>query len=120
MKQKMKAVLAILMLLTLVSSVHASAPQSESVKETALKFADAHAALTEDIAESLWEYAEVGLNEYKSYVKVRDVLVDAGFAVHQAAGNPTALVASWGSVRQYWASEDIDALPDVATVVAIT
>ena len=45
---------------------------SESVKETP-QVADAHAALTEDIAESLWEYAEVGLNEYKSYVKVRDV-----------------------------------------------
>lgn len=115
MKQKMKAVLAILMLLTLVSSVHASAPQSESVKETALKFADAHAALTEDIAESLWEYAEVGLNEYKSYVKVRDVLVDAGFAVHQApAGIPTALVASWGSGPPVLGIyEDIDALPDI-------
>jgi aminobenzoyl-glutamate utilization protein B len=115
MVSKIRIALVTLMLLALVSSVHASAPEIEMVKETALGFADAYAALTEDIAETLWEYAEVGLDEYKSYVKVRDVLMDAGFSIHQsAAGIPTALVATWGSGSPVLGIyEDIDALPDI-------
>ena len=115
MVSKMKVAIFLLMLVVLVPAVHASVPQIEVVKESALGFAEAKADLTEDIAKSLWEYAEIGLDEYKSYVKVRDVLAEAGFEIHQAAaGIPTCLVATWGSGSPVLGIyEDIDALPGI-------
>ncbi|NLJ23851.1 MAG: amidohydrolase [Firmicutes bacterium] len=115
MIKKMKVALLILTLLVSVPTVYASALDIATVKTSALEFAEANAKLTEDIAASLWEYAEVGLDEYKSYVKVRDVLADAGFAITQSAADiPTALVATWGSGDPVLGIyEDIDALPGI-------
>ncbi|MDD2200951.1 MAG: amidohydrolase [Firmicutes bacterium] len=82
---------------------------------TAIKFAEDHAGLTEDIARTLWEYAEVGLGEYKSYVKARSVLAEAGFKITDSAADiPTCLVAQWGSGEPVIGIyEDTDALPGV-------
>ncbi|MEA4882397.1 MAG: amidohydrolase [Clostridia bacterium] len=84
-------------------------------KATAAQYAAAHAGLTTDIAKSLWDYAEIGLAEYKSYIKVHQVLADAGFSIVQSvAGVPTALVAAWGSGAPVLGIyEDIDALPGI-------
>ena len=93
----------------------AAAFDIEAIKAAAMQFAEDNSALTIDIAQALWNYAEIGLNEYKSYVLVRDVLKNAGFEVVQsAAGVPTAIVAKWGSGETVLGIyEDYDALPDV-------
>ena len=108
-------VIGLVMLLTLVPSVQAVATSIEAVKEDAVAFAEANGDLTVDIAKSLWDYAEVGLDEYKSYVKIRDVLAEHGFAVHQSVADiPTALVATWGQGAPVLGIyEDIDALPGI-------
>lgn len=86
-----------------------------TVKAAAVQFAEDNAALVEDIASALWNYNEVGLAEYKSYVKVRDILAAAGFEITEsAAGIPTALVAKWGSGQPVLGIyEDMDSLPGV-------
>jgi aminobenzoyl-glutamate utilization protein B len=74
-------------------------------------------ALTIDMAAKLGGYNEAGLAEYKSYVAVTDVLMEAGFKVdHSAADIPTALVASYGSGKPVIGIyEDYDALPNVGS-----
>ncbi|OPZ50344.1 MAG: p-aminobenzoyl-glutamate hydrolase subunit B [Firmicutes bacterium ADurb.BinA052] len=115
-------VACLLCMTILASSVTAGAATSgavtavaSSAKASAIKFAEDNAGITVDIAKSLWEYAEIGLAEYKSYVKARDVLAGAGFVIKQsAAGIPTCLVATWGSGQPVLGIyEDIDALPGV-------
>ena len=93
----------------------AIATVSASAKATAIQFAEDNKDLTVDIAKSLWEYEEIGLDEYKSYVKARDVLAGAGFAIKQSAADiPTCLVATWGLGQPVLGIyEDIDALPGV-------
>jgi aminobenzoyl-glutamate utilization protein B len=48
------------------------------------------------IADAIWSYAELGLEEYKSSKLLADTLESAGFRVERGvAGMPTAFVASW-------------------------
>ncbi|NLE95704.1 MAG: amidohydrolase, partial [Dehalococcoidia bacterium] len=114
--------LAAIVVVLLVGTTIVSAASTEiaaydgaAVKAKAIQLVEEKAALIEDIASALWGYKEVGLAEYKSYVKVRDILVAAGFEVTQsAAGVPTALVAKWGSGKPVLGIyEDMDALPGV-------
>ena len=48
------------------------------------------------IADALWSYAELGLEEYRSSKVLADVLEAAGFRVDRGvAGMPTSFVATW-------------------------
>ena len=48
------------------------------------------------IADAIWGYAELGLEEYKSSKLLADVLETAGFKVDRGvAGMPTSFVATW-------------------------
>lgn len=112
------AVLAMLLIGTAgaaASATESVAYDAVAVKAMAVQLVEGNAALVEDIASALWNYKEVGLAEYKSYVKVRDILAAAGFEIIQsAAGVPTALVAKWGSGKPVLGIyEDMDALPGV-------
>jgi len=50
------------------------------------------------IADSIWSYAELGLQEFKSSKLLADTLEQAGFKVERGlAGMPTCFVASYGS-----------------------
>ncbi|UCC40206.1 MAG: amidohydrolase [Candidatus Aminicenantes bacterium] len=50
------------------------------------------------ISDSIWSYAELGLQEYKSSKLLADTLEEAGFNVERGlAGMPTCFVASYGS-----------------------
>ena len=42
----------------------AAAFDIEAIKAAAMQFAEDNSALTIDIAQALWNYAEIGLNEY--------------------------------------------------------
>ncbi|OQB48638.1 MAG: p-aminobenzoyl-glutamate hydrolase subunit B [Firmicutes bacterium ADurb.Bin153] len=84
-------------------------------QEYAVKLAEQNKALTVDIASALGAFDEVGLAEYKSYVKVTEILMAAGFKVDQSAADiPTAVVATYGSGKPVVGIyEDYDSLPGV-------
>ena len=67
-------------------------------KKTALDWIDKNQGRLVEIADAIWEYAEVGLQEFKSSALLADELQKAGFAVERGvAGMPTAFVATYGS-----------------------
>ncbi len=50
------------------------------------------------ISDAIWEFAELGMQEFKSSKLLADTLEEAGFTVERgAAGMPTCFVASYGS-----------------------
>ena len=50
------------------------------------------------ISDSIWGFAELGMQEFKSSKLLADTLEEAGFTVERgAAGMPTCFVASYGS-----------------------
>ncbi len=50
------------------------------------------------MSDKIWEYAEVGLQEFKSSKLLADTLEKHGFKVERSvAGMPTAFVATYGS-----------------------
>ena len=50
------------------------------------------------ISDAIWEYAELGMQEFKSSKLLADTLEEAGFIVERGvAGMPTCFVASYGS-----------------------
>jgi len=50
------------------------------------------------ISDSIWSFAELGMQEFKSSKLLADTLEEAGFTVERgAAGMPTCFVASYGS-----------------------
>ena len=50
------------------------------------------------ISDTIWEYAELGLQEFSSAKLLADTLEEAGFAVERGlAGMPTCFVATYGS-----------------------
>lgn len=64
----------------------------------ALTAIEEKAPLVEEVAHSIWEYAELSLLEYKSAALYCDVLRREGFAVTENLCNiPTAFSASYGS-----------------------
>lgn len=65
------------------------------------------------ISDAIWEYAELGMQEFKSSKLLADTLEEAGFAVERgAAGMPTCFVASYGSGKPVIAIlGEYDALP---------
>ena len=64
----------------------------------------------------IWEYAEIGLQEFKSSKLLADTLEEHGFVVDRGvAGMPTALVATFGSGRPIIGFlGEFDALPGLS------
>jgi len=68
------------------------------VKETALSWIDDNEKRIIGISDKAWEYAEVGLLEYKTSKLLADEVEMHDFKVERGvAGMPTAFVATWGS-----------------------
>lgn len=68
------------------------------------------------IAQSIWEYAEVGFKEYKSSNLLKSLLKKEGFSIQDSvAGMPTAFIASFGTGKPVIALlGEYDALPGVS------
>ncbi len=68
------------------------------------------------MANTIWSYAELGMQEFKSSKLVADELEKAGFKVERgAAGMPTAFVASYGSGKPVLGIlVEYDALPMIS------
>ncbi|HOG52625.1 MAG TPA: hypothetical protein PLT03_02010, partial [Bacillota bacterium] len=73
------ALLIISMGFILGGSLAAEEAALTPVQEYAVKLAAEKKDLTYDVAASLGTFNEVGLAEYKSYVKVTDILMENGF-----------------------------------------
>jgi aminobenzoyl-glutamate utilization protein B len=85
-------------------------------QQTALAEVDARADQIKAVNKTLWQAAEVGLQEVKSSKTLRDALRDAGFSVEAGvAGMPTAFVASYGKGRPIVGIlAEYDALPGMS------
>ncbi len=67
-------------------------------KDIVLSHIDDHASTYETAALEIWNYAEVGYQEFKSSARLQEILKDAGFSITtNVAGMPTAFVAEYGS-----------------------
>ena len=66
-------------------------------KQSALDWVEENKELLTDVHQTIWEYAEVGLQEHKTAKLVIDNLEKNGFTVEKGvAGMPTAFVATYG------------------------
>ena len=69
-------------------------------KQAMAGFIDGHASYFEEIADEIWEYAELSLKEYKSTALYCKKLQELGFAVTEKLGGvETAFCGSFGSGR---------------------
>jgi aminobenzoyl-glutamate utilization protein B len=68
------------------------------------------------ISDSIWSYAELGMQEYKSSALLADTLEQAGFIIERGAGGmPTCFVATYGSGKPVIGLlGEFDALPMIS------
>ncbi len=67
-------------------------------EDALLAFVDARHAQTVEVAQSLWDFAEVGYQEERSSALLQSALAAEGFDIDAGvAGIPTAFVASYGT-----------------------
>lgn len=68
-------------------------------KKTALDYLGQESTITRfgKISDKIWEYAELGLQEFKSSALLKATLEEEGFEIESnVAGMPTCFIASWG------------------------
>jgi aminobenzoyl-glutamate utilization protein B len=69
-----------------------------NAKDIALEWIEENKGKIIFLSDKIWEYAELGLEEYNSSKLLADTLEEYGFKVKRGiAGMPTAFVAEWGS-----------------------
>ena len=87
---------------------------TDEQKQFAWSVVDRNAAPMAKIGDSLFYFAELGMQEFESTKMMKEVLEAAGFTVELgAAGMPTNLWARWGNGRPAVAIvTEIDALPE--------
>ena len=86
------------------------------MKKFALEWIDSNKERIIEICDKIWEYAELGLIEYKSSKLLADELEKHGFEVKRGvAGMPTAFVATWGEGKPVIGiMGEYDALPGLS------
>lgn len=106
-----KLVATIFMLLISTNAASDTQPHA-----TVVSYIENNYALTEDVAQKIWDYAELGYQEYRSSQLIQNILKDDDFSVTAGiAGIPTAFVASWGEEGPVIAIlAEYDALPGLS------
>lgn len=92
------------------------AAQDHPGKAVVADHVDRHAATYADIAQQIWDWAELGYLETRSSTLLQETLRDAGFSVEAGvAGIPTAFVAEWsnGDGPVIGMLAEFDALPGI-------
>jgi aminobenzoyl-glutamate utilization protein B len=89
--------------------------RAQDAKEAVVRHVERHAAEYGELAQRIWDLAEVGYQETRSSALLQARLEDAGFQMEAGvAGMPTAFVASWGSGEPVIAVlAEFDALPGI-------
>lgn len=96
-------------------------PKAYAQKEDlALKHIDANTTVYADAAMQIWNFAELGYQEYQSSALLQKTLKDAGFTITSGvAGMPTAFIAEYGSGKPIIGIlGEYDALPGLSQAVA--
>ena len=91
----------------------AQAPPADVLKQAAREMVEARAKLTQEIADSIFSFAELGYQEFETMRYVTAILEKEGFQVTRGvAGLPTGFAATWGSGKPVIGLiGDIDGLP---------
>jgi len=89
------------------------------LKDKAWKWIDEHKDEFIEVADKVWQYAELGLVETKSSKLIAEKLKEHGFKVqHGVSGMPTAIVAEWGSGKPVIGFQgEYDALPGISNKI---
>ena len=90
--------------------------QTDACKQQAIQWVGSHQKMLNEAAMAVWEFAEIGLAEYKSSEYLADMLERQGFKVDRGvAGMPTAFVATFGSGKPVVGIlAEYDALPGLS------
>jgi aminobenzoyl-glutamate utilization protein B len=114
-KHHFKLIITLISSLTLFA-VAGSKPSTKELKNELLRIVDEKSQLLVEVSDSLWDYAEIALLEYKSSKLLLEVLEKEGFDVErEVAGMPTAFVASYGSGKPIIGIlAEYDALPGLS------
>jgi len=85
-------------------------------KEYASNWIESNKELIVEISDKIWDFAELGLIEFKSSALLADELEKHGFRVErEIAGMPTAFVATWGEGKPVIGiMGEYDALPGLS------
>jgi len=85
-------------------------------KEYAFDWIEKNKQLIVGISDEVWEFAELGLIEFKSSALLADALEKNGFRVERGiAGMPTAFMATWGEGKPVVGiMGEYDALPGLS------
>lgn len=112
----MKPLFSLTLLLFLVFHSLDSYSQKEDL---ALKHIDANTAMYAEAAMQIWNFAELGYQEYQSSALLQKTLKDAGFTITSGvAGMPTAFIAEYGSGQPIIGIlGEYDALPGLSQAV---
>ncbi len=96
------------------------APTLGATQQFAVERVEAHADEIKEVNQSIWRFAEVGLQEHKSAALFEKKLKAVGFKVETGiAGMPTAFVAEYGSGTPIIAIlAEYDALPGLSQKAA--
>lgn len=105
-----------------ISTVHAEAPAKTApetatpVEQEALRYLDSIQPQLVQINQDIWNYSELGLQEFRSSARLIEVLEKAGFKVKKGVSDmPTAFVAEYGSGKPVIGIlAEYDALPDLS------
>jgi aminobenzoyl-glutamate utilization protein B len=91
-------------------------PNPEEGKRTGMDWIEANSAQLIDLSKKIWKYAELGLEEHRSFRLLADFLSAGGFTLEEGvAGIPTAFVAVWGQGRPVLGINcEYDALPGLS------
>lgn len=110
--------LCLIPILSVNTGLQADGPDSKfsPAQQSAIEWVDANQELLCDVNHQVWEFAEVGLAEYKSAKLIADTLEKAGFEVERGVADmPTAFVASYGSGSPVIGIlAEYDALPELS------
>jgi len=89
---------------------------SQAAKQKALNWISDNESRIIEISDRIWEFAELGLQEFKSSSLLAEELRKAGFKIEMGvAGMPTAFVATYGSGRPViGVMGEYDALPGLS------
>lgn len=89
---------------------------AQSYSDIVLKNIDTHTSTYADAAMKIWDFAEVGYQEYKSTALLQQLLKERGFSIQTGVAEmPTAFIAEYGSGHPIIAVlGEYDALPGLS------
>ncbi len=81
-------------------------------KQRALQVIDQNAEQIADVGDSIWSFAEIGMQEYETHDLLAKVLSQEGFRIDPIVGFPTAVMATYGLGKPVIAVHtEFDAVP---------